>query len=525
MLPIERVGPRKALRSIHNGTTLQQHQSLRYPHAFQLYRRFKSTSDSTSISRVQPSFPEPLGTPSQSNLIRPLFLRQRRSVTFLRHSLLSQIRSRDWVDASVAAQQYGEPRSCQPLGLQVRVRSTISHSVASHQWTAGKVSAQVHARNIVSPADATQKRKTAISRPFDHPKKRFKSTSIPLSNSIPLKEPIQSPAAYEPPTRGLISYLPASFIPYAELIRLDKPTGTYYLFFPCLFSTLLASSLPPFTSPSAVLSTTLLFLTGAFIMRGAGCAINDLHDRKLDPHVTRTRLRPLARGALTPFSAIAFTSSQLLLGLVVLLQFPPSCLIYGIPSLLFVGTYPLFKRITHYPQFMLGLTFSWGAMMGFPALGIDLMGDSAARAAATCLYASCVAWTVLYDFIYAHMDVKDDVGAGIKSIAVKHGAQTRAILAGLAVIQVGFLAAAGSVVGFGPVFFAGSCGGAALSLGVMVSRVRLSSVSSCWWWFRNGAWFTGLAISSGLLGEYIGRWSGWVEVEEEKDEFKAEDII
>ncbi|GAW15065.1 hypothetical protein ANO14919_044740 [Xylariales sp. No.14919] len=240
-------------------------------------------------------------------------------------------------------------------------------------------------------------------------------------------------------------------------------------------------------------------------MRGAGCSINDLWDRNLDPHVARTRLRPIARGALTPFRAFAWTGAQLLAGLAVLLQFPHICLYYAIPSLAFVATYPLAKRVTYYPQFVLGLTFSWGAMMGFPALGVDLLAADAGalRAAAALLYASNVAWTVLYDMIYAHMDIRDDAKAGIKSIALKHDAETKQVLTGLAVVQIGLLASAGIATGAGPAFFIGSCGGAALTLGYMIKKVNLKSVKDCWWWFVNGCWITGGAISLGLGADYL----------------------
>ncbi|KAI9796892.1 MAG: Para-hydroxybenzoate--polyprenyltransferase, mitochondrial precursor (PHB:polyprenyltransferase) [Piccolia ochrophora] len=240
-------------------------------------------------------------------------------------------------------------------------------------------------------------------------------------------------------------------------------------------------------------------------MRGAGCTINDLWDRNLDPLVGRTRLRPIARGAITPYQGLVFTSVQLLTGLAILLQFPTSCFFYATPSLLLVATYPLAKRITHYPQFVLGLTFSWGAMMGFPALGIDLLTNTTAATAAACLYGSNVAWTVLYDMIYAHMDIRDDGKAGIKSIALRHDADTKAILSGLAVVQIALLVGAGAAVGAGPVFYGGSCGGAALALGTMIKRVNLKSVRDCWWWFRNGCWLTGGAIASGLVGEYAMR--------------------
>ncbi|KAI0910193.1 4-hydroxybenzoate polyprenyl transferase family protein [Ustulina deusta] len=314
------------------------------------------------------------------------------------------------------------------------------------------------------------------------------------------------PEPYSPPTTGLLSRLPSSWVPYAELMRIEKPAGTIYLFFPCLFSTLLAAPLTiPMASPLSVLGTSALFFSGALIMRGAGCSINDLWDRNLDPKVARTRLRPIARGALTPFQALTWTGVQLLAGLGILLQFPPACLYYGIPSLAFVATYPLAKRVTYYPQFVLGLTFSWGAMMGFPALGVDLLAADAGaiRAAAALLYTSNIAWTVLYDMIYAHMDVRDDAKAGIKSIALKHGADTKKVLTGLAVVQIGLLAGAGIATGAGLAFFVGSCGGAALTLGYMIKKVNLKSVKDCWWWFVNGCWITGGVISLGLGADYL----------------------
>jgi 4-hydroxybenzoate polyprenyltransferase len=327
---------------------------------------------------------------------------------------------------------------------------------------------------------------------------------------------------YTPPTTGLLSYLPKSAVPYAELIRLDKPTGTYYLFFPCLFSTLIAATMAtPIAAPSTVVGTTALFLTGALVMRGAGCTINDLWDRNLDPKVARTRLRPIARKAVTPQAAVIFTGGQLLTGLGVLLSLPFECFWYATPSLIFVALYPLAKRVTHYPQFVLGLTFSWGAMLGFPALGIDLLTNQAALAAAALLYSSNVAWTVLYDMIYAHMDIKDDAKAGIKSIALRHDKETKAVLTGLSVVQIGLLAASGVAAGLGPVFFVGSCGSAAITLGTMIWRVNLKEVKNCWWWFKNGAWYTGGGIALGLTGEYLAHLLGWYDEEREVENMVA----
>jgi 4-hydroxybenzoate polyprenyltransferase len=313
---------------------------------------------------------------------------------------------------------------------------------------------------------------------------------------------------YHYPTTGFISYLPRSWVPYAELARLDKPTGTLYLLYPCLFSTFMAASMTsPMVMPQQVVVTSALFLAGAFVMRGAGCTVNDLWDRNLDPHVERTKFRPLAREAITPFQAITFLGAQLLVGLGILLQFPTSCLYYGIPSLLLVGTYPLAKRVTNYPQFVLGLTFSWGAIMGFPAMGINLLSDTNALCAAAALYASCVAWTVNYDMIYAHMDIKDDVKAGIKSIALAHQHNTKNVLRGLTVVQLALLAASGAFAGLtGVSFWVGSVATSAFMLSRITRKVNLESVRSCLYWFKAGAWMVGNVIAGGLFVSYIAKY-------------------
>ncbi|RMZ78965.1 hypothetical protein DV737_g3700, partial [Chaetothyriales sp. CBS 132003] len=261
----------------------------------------------------------------------------------------------------------------------------------------------------------------------------------------------------------------------------------------------------PVSTPLEVVSTASLFFAGALIMRGAGCTINDLWDRNLDPHVKRTRLRPIARGAIPPQKAIVYVGFQLLAGLAVLLQFPISCLYYGIPSLLFVTVYPLAKRVTNYPQFVLGLTFSWGATLAFPAMGVDILTNSAALAASAALYASCVTWTLNYDMIYAFMDIKDDPNAGIKSMAQVHTRNAKRVLYGLSATQIGLLGLAGYCAGAGPLFFLVSCGGGAVALTTMAREVKLQDPKDCWWWFQNGAWLTGGTISLGLFIDYLYR--------------------
>lgn len=342
------------------------------------------------------------------------------------------------------------------------------------------------------------------------------TTTAQVENRQP--QPPQ-PETYVPPKTGILSRLPSSWVPYAELLRLDKPTGTYYLFFPCLFSTFLAAPLanPALATPLELTRYISLFFAGALIMRGAGCTINDLWDKNLDPHVSRTKFRPLARRALAPQAAVTFLGAQMLVGLGVLLQFPAPCFWYATPSLALVAIYPAMKRVTNYPQVVLGTAFSWGALMGFPALGMDLFapGNTDALLAASSLYASCVVWTVIYDMIYAHMDVKDDVKAGIKSIVLEHEQHSKKIMTGLSVAQIALLAGAGVAAHSGPIFFIGGCGSAAVSLWTMIYRAQLKDARNCWWWFKNGCWITGGGIGLGLMGDYLARRNEWYSGPEE----------
>ncbi|KAK6359534.1 Para-hydroxybenzoate--polyprenyltransferase, mitochondrial precursor (PHB:polyprenyltransferase) [Orbilia brochopaga] len=310
---------------------------------------------------------------------------------------------------------------------------------------------------------------------------------------------------YEPPTTGILSYLPPRIVPYAELIRLDKPTGGLYLFYPCVWSTLMAATMAsPISPPLAVASTIFLFGSGAFVMRSAGCTINDFWDRGFDKHVWRTRHRPIARGAVSPKSAFFFAGGQCLVGLGVLLQFPVEAILCGLPSIVLVCTYPLAKRITNYPQFVLGLAFSWGALLGFPALGVSLFDGSTALAAAGCLYAANVFWTVLYDIIYAHQDLRDDVKAGVKGIVVRHPEITKPIMSALNLLQVGFLAAAGYFAGMGPIYYAWSVFGAGAANGWMIWTANLKDEKECWQWFKWNSWMVGgVMVGGGLAAEYL----------------------
>ena len=208
--------------------------------------------------------------------------------------------------------------------------------------------------------------------------------------------------------RGLIGALPSTIRPLASLMRLDRPIGTWLLFWPCAWSVALAG----------VGGRWLLFAwlgLGAFAMRAAGCVYNDIVDRDLDARVERTRLRPLASGRTTVRAAWALTLALCLIGLVVLLQFTRTAQLAALASIVPVVAYPYMKRITWWPQAWLGLVFSWGAIVGWPAVTGSL------EAPALWLWAGSIAWVIGYDTLYAIQDIEDDAMVGVKSSARRLG--------------------------------------------------------------------------------------------------------
>ncbi|MFQ3459541.1 4-hydroxybenzoate octaprenyltransferase [Bradyrhizobium sp. UFLA01-814] len=220
--------------------------------------------------------------------------------------------------------------------------------------------------------------------------------------------------------------------PYLRLARYDRPIGSWLLLMPCWWSAALAAGVAH--DVRSLPLVVLLFFIGAFVMRGAGCTWNDITDRDLDAKVERTRSRPIPAGQVTVTQAVVFMVLQALIGLLVLLQFNRFAVMTGIASLLIVAIYPFMKRITWWPQVVLGLAFSYGALMGFAVTlaRIDL--------AAIALYAGSIAWVIAYDTIYAHQDAEDDALIGVKSTARLFGARTHRALVifyGLAVLLIG----------------------------------------------------------------------------------------
>jgi len=271
------------------------------------------------------------------------------------------------------------------------------------------------------------------------------------------------------------SLAPSFSRPYLRLARLDRPIGSWLLLMPCWWSAGLAgmhSGHVP--SPWHI----ALFFIGAFAMRGAGCTWNDLVDRNLDGLVERTRSRPIPSGQVTIAQATVFMLSQALVGLLVLIQFNRFTVLTGLASLLVVVIYPFMKRITYWPQIFLGLAFSWGALMGWPAAFGRLDWP------ALVLYAGSICWVIGYDTIYAHQDREDDLLIGIKSTALLFGERTPSMLAGFYACAVALIAAAGFMAGGGMIFAAGLVAFGA-HLAWQVTRLDIDDPAHCLMLFKS----------------------------------------
>ncbi|XP_072798524.1 4-hydroxybenzoate polyprenyltransferase, mitochondrial [Vicugna pacos] len=233
---------------------------------------------------------------------------------------------------------------------------------------------------------------------------------------------------------AVVSSAPRPLQPYLRLMRLDKPIGTWLLYLPCTWSIGLAAE--PGGFPDWYMLS--LFGTGAVLMRGAGCTINDMWDQDYDKKVTRTASRPIAAGDISTFQSFVFLGGQLTLALGVLLCLNYYSIALGAASLLLVITYPLMKRITYWPQLALGLTFNWGALLGWSAVK-----GSCDPSVCLPLYFSGIMWTLIYDTIYAHQDKRDDALIGLKSTALRFREDTKQWLSGFSVAMLGALSLVG----------------------------------------------------------------------------------
>src|ERR1700730_12508801 len=237
---------------------------------------------------------------------------------------------------------------------------------------------------------------------------------------------------------GWVARLPRSWLPYLLLARVDRPIGVWLLILPGLWGILLSA--PP---PREAVRLIVLFAIGALVMRAAGCVVNDLWDRDIDRMVVRTAGRPLASGMVRPRRALVFLAALLLVGLAILLQLNALAQALGVASLLLVALYPLAKRVTWWPQLMMGFTFGFGAPLGYAA------GAGRLDAAWAALYGAAILWDLGFDTIYAHQDREDDALVGVKSTARLFGERTRPFLVICYATAVVMFALAGWSAGLG----------------------------------------------------------------------------
>ncbi len=289
---------------------------------------------------------------------------------------------------------------------------------------------------------------------------------------------------------GWVARLPASWRPYVLLARMDRPIGAWLLFLPGLWGIVLARP-----EPRVAVWLILLFAIGAVVMRAAGCVVNDLWDRDIDRKVARTAARPLASGALSLRHALSFLAVLLACGLAILLQLRPLARILGASSLVLVALYPLAKRVTWWPQLVMGVTFGFGAPLGYAA------ASGRIDAAWGALYATAILWDLGFDTIYAHQDREDDALAGVKSTARLFGERTRPFLAACYAGTLIALGIAGWLAGLGPWFWPALTLPAAL-LAYQVAALDVHDPGGCLRLFKLNR-ETGLAIALAILIGWI----------------------
>ena len=304
-----------------------------------------------------------------------------------------------------------------------------------------------------------------------------------------MTEPTKTDATEGPSASWVDRIRPAFLRPYLKLARLDRPIGIWLLFFPCLWGVALASpGLPD-------VSLLLLFGLGTIVMRSAGCTFNDIVDRDFDAKVERTRNRPLPSGAVSVANASRFLGALLLAGFGVLLCFNRFTVLLAAASLALVLLYPYAKRFTYWPQFVLGLTFNWGALLGWTAVKGEM------DAAALALYGGAVFWTLAYDTIYAHQDKADDLRIGVKSTALRLGERSKPFLFASYGVALFLFAVAGGLADLSWFFYA-CLGGLTAQFVWQVVDLKIDRPADCLAKFKSNQW-AGLILALAILGARI----------------------
>lgn len=286
----------------------------------------------------------------------------------------------------------------------------------------------------------------------------------------------------------LVNSTPKTIQPYLRLMRLNAPIGSWLLFWPSSWG--IASAAVPGCIPDLYMLA--LFGTGALVMRGAGCTINDMWDRDIDAKVDRTKGRPLVNGDISMKRAVVFLGAQLSIGLLILLQLNWYSVFLGASSLALVVTYPLMKRFTYWPQLVLGLTFNWGTLLGYSAIKGYLD-----PVVCLPLYIAGICWTIIYDTIYAHQDRLDDLSIGIKSTAIRFNEDTKLWLSGFSVVMTSSLVLSGILNSQTWPYFA-TIGLVASHLANQISTLDINNPKDCSKKFLSNTW-VGFILFSGIV--------------------------
>ena len=278
---------------------------------------------------------------------------------------------------------------------------------------------------------------------------------------------------------------------YWRLMRFDKPIGIFLLLWPGLWALWIAGE----GHPDA--RVVIVIVLGTILMRAAGCVINDYADRDFDPHVERTRQRPIAAGEVQPREALWLFVGLCLTAFVLVLQLNPLTIALSVPGAFLAGTYPYTKRFTQLPQAYLGIAFGWAVPMSFAAQtgGVPWIAWE--------IYAATVLWALIYDTMYAMVDRDDDLKIGVKSTAILFGRHDRLIIGLLQLAMLAILLAVGREAGLGPWYYAGWLGGAVL-FGYQQWLIRLREKPACFRAFLNNHWFGAILFTGIALNDWLG---------------------
>jgi 4-hydroxybenzoate polyprenyltransferase len=298
------------------------------------------------------------------------------------------------------------------------------------------------------------------------------------------------------PAHWSLRHLPAWARPYGRLARWDRPIGVWLLLFPCWWSLALGIAIASPGEAAQLAGWMALFALGALAMRGAGCTWNDIVDRKVDAEVERTRGRPLPAGEVRLRDAVVWMVVQSLVGVLILYKFNKFAVAVALCSLLLVAIYPAMKRLTWWPQVVLGLAFNWGALLGYAAVRDTLSPASVA------LYFGGVAWTLVYDTIYAMQDQHDDAVIGVRSTARRFAAAPRRWLGLFALLAVALWLLCGLLAPLGVAYFA-LLALVALHFGWQIATLKPDNQADCLAKFKANAHVGWLLLAAMLAGQWV----------------------